>query len=77
MIHFHSFTITESKRNVLSYYRNLGSLRYGNEYCVEDALWEKLLFPIQLKPFLNMSIGSCSAIKTNQWLGSGVERAYG
>ncbi len=27
-------TIEVSKGNVLCYYRNLGSLRYGNEYCI-------------------------------------------
>ncbi len=37
-------------KNVLGYCRNLGSLRYGNEYCVEfDPVWEKLFFPLQLK----------------------------
>ncbi len=38
--------------NVLSYYRNLGSLRYGNEYCVEyRRLSEKnVFFSLQLKP---------------------------
>ncbi len=30
--------------NVFCYYRNLGSLRYGNEYCVEDAVWGKTVF---------------------------------
>ncbi len=49
---------------VLGYYHKLGSLRYRNEYCVE--------VPLQLKPFLITqcnctSIGSCSAIQTNQW----------
>ncbi len=29
---------------ILGYYRNLGSLRYGNEYCVGDAVWEKIFF---------------------------------
>ncbi len=38
------------KENVLGYYRNLGSLRYGNDSCIEDALWEKTFFPLQLKP---------------------------
>ncbi len=30
--------------NKNGYYRNLGSLRYGNDYCVEDAIWEKQIF---------------------------------
>ncbi len=30
--------------NVLGYYRNLGSLRYRNEYCVERCLHEKIVF---------------------------------
>ncbi len=34
-----------SQGNVLGYYRNLGSLRYGNEYCVEyRRLSEKNIF---------------------------------
>ncbi len=36
--------------NTYCYYSNLGSLRYGNEYCVGDAVWENSFFPLQLKP---------------------------
>ncbi len=44
-------------KNVLGYYRNLGSLRYGNEYCVGDAVWEKLIFfPLHLKPYFNHTV---------------------
>ncbi len=52
-------------KNVLGYYRNLSSLRYGMSTASRDAVWEKLLFPLQLKSFLItqcncMSIGSGS-----------------
>ncbi len=40
-----------------------------------SGMGKTIIFPLQLKPF--WSIGSCSAIKTNQWPGGGVERAYG
>ncbi len=42
---------------MLSYYRNLGSLRYGNKYCVEfDVVWEKLSFSSSTEAYLNHAV---------------------
>ncbi len=59
-----------------------GSLSIFHSYCVGDTVWENLIFSSSTEAFLITqwnctSICSCSAIKTNQWLGGGVERAYG
>ncbi len=72
----HSFRHVASRKkneNVLGYYRNLCSLRCGNEYCVEIStlVWEKKKFPLQLKPIsitqLKLHvIGSCKVKETNQ-----------
>ncbi len=44
-------------KNLLGYYRNLGSLRYGNEYCVEfDAVWEKLFFSSSTEAYFNHAL---------------------
>ncbi len=62
--------------NILGYYRKLRSLRYGNEYCVEDAVWEKLIFSSSTEAFSHVH-WFVQCYKTNQWLGSVIERAYG
>ncbi len=58
---------------VLGYYRNLGSLRYGNEYCVEfDAVWEKLSFSSSTEAYFNHAVITARRLvygilkKTNQ-----------
>ncbi len=33
-----------------------GSLRYGNEYCIEDAVWEKLIFSSSTEAFFNHAV---------------------
>ncbi len=56
--------------------------RYFTRIASETLYGKNSFFPLQLKPFSSitqcncMSIGLCSAIKTNQWH-SGGERAYG
>ncbi len=47
---------------VLGYFRNLGSLRYGNKYCVEDAVWEKKIFSSSTEAYFNHEV------MTARWL---------
>ncbi len=47
---------TLARKRTYVYYRNLSSLRYGNEYCVEDALWEKLIFSSSTEAFFNHAV---------------------
>ncbi len=59
--------------NILGYYRNFGSLRYGNEYCVEfRRCMGKNIFSSSTEAFSNHAfynctwIDSCRIKKTNQ-----------
>ncbi len=60
LIIHHSLHIAKAKwgKNVLGYCRKLGSLRYGNKYCVEYRclVWENPFFPLKLKPILIMPL---------------------
>ncbi len=79
-----SWFIAECHRQSMSVrtlIENNVSLSIFHSYCVEYVVWKKL-FSSSTEAFLNTqcnctSIGSCSAIKTNQWLEGGVERVYG
>ncbi len=42
--------------NVLGYLRNLGSLRYGNEYCVARRLWGKTPFSPRTEDFFSHAV---------------------
>ncbi len=42
--------------NVLGYYRNLGSLRYGMSTASRDAVWEKLLFSSSTEVVFNHAV---------------------
>ncbi len=62
-------------KNVLGYYRNLGSLKYGMSM-------GKSLLSVELKPYSITqwnctTIGSCSVYKTNQRVSRGAAWAYG
>ncbi len=68
--------------NILGYYRNLGSLRYGTSTASCKDAYGKCLFSPELKSYLITqwnctTIGSCRCRKTNQWVGSGAARTYG
>ncbi len=68
------------RKNVLGYFRNLGSLRYWNEYCIGDAVWEKLLFSTSPEAFFNHAVELLvhwfvQCYKMNQWLGGYINAA--
>ncbi len=43
-------------KNLLGYYRNLGSLRYGNEYCVERCCMGKTIFSSSIEAYFNHAV---------------------
>ncbi len=75
--------VQTTDENVLGYYRNLGSLRYGTSTAsCKDAYGKNAFFSPELKSYLItqwncMTIGSCRCRKMNQWVGSGAARTYG
>ncbi len=57
MLQVTQWSITIMGKNVLGYYRYLGSLRYGNEYCVE--FWRcmgKNIFSSSTEAYFNQAV---------------------
>ncbi len=42
--------------NVLGYYRNLGSLRYGTSTASKDVVWEKRIVSSSTEAFFNHAV---------------------
>ncbi len=82
IISSHSQKEQDMSENVLGYYRNLNSLRYGNEYCVEywRLVWENPFFLFNWSLFQSRSY-NCTwlvrvGLKTEPMHGGG-EQANG
>ncbi len=69
-------------KNVLGYYRNLGSLRYGTSTASCKDAYGKMHFFSWTEVLFNHAVKLhdywlCRCRKTNQWVGSGAARTYG
>ncbi len=77
------FWFTADEKNVLGYYRNLGSLRYGNKYCVEyrSLYGKKLFFFSSTEAYFNHAvITACRLVRVgfkNEPMHGGGERDNG